>query len=134
MNRLRAACGELTVHGGHLAEIPRCHGCRTSCVQSHHSNSRIMMTTTRRMMASIVRTASRLFSLVLTGVLFLLAGFAEQVAAQAAQTNDGAMAPSADSGPWEIPPWLYIVLAALLAAIYSYAFPKLQQWMEKRGD
>lgn len=105
-----------------------------SGVHPHHSNSHLMMITTRWNLASIVRTASRLSSHVLTGVLFLVAGFAELAAAQAAQPNDGAMAPSADSGPWEIPPWLYIVLAALLAAIYSYVFPKLQQWMEKRGN
>ena len=69
----------------------------------------------------------------LTALIFLAAGLADPSSAQALEQTGGASSPLGDSGPWEIPPWLYIVLAASLAALYSYVFPKLQNWMENRG-
>jgi disulfide bond formation protein DsbB len=70
---------------------------------------------------------------ILTALHFTATGQVDPSSSQALEPTGGASSPLGDSGPWEIPPWLYIVLAAMLAALYSYVFPKLQNWMENRG-
>jgi F0F1-type ATP synthase membrane subunit b/b' len=34
--------------------------------------------------------------------------------------------------PWEIPTWLYAIFAIGLALLYSWLFPRLQEWMANR--